>query len=632
MNYSENFDGETSNHELQHVEKFVGVSAASGSAINKIQLYCESGVELWVDLKMDSNPQYNSDHMHMPRLTAFPQGSSPQVPLSDFGSQTFGGINNKRASDLLISMSAGTEINRLRISELASKAMEELVKLAFAREPLWKVDTASNTEILSEIEYMREFGDMNATLLEIVKMVEVRESQSLPSLDMNNSEFSIGSQYKPKELGPKPVSSEASREIGLVRMNPSSIVQLLMNLRQWSQAFSNIVSRAAIVGVLSSTGVQGNYDGTLQVMTAEFHAPTPLVPTRESYFARYCKKLGSDTWAVVDVSLEKLFQFPSRNFRRQPSGCLVQEMPDGWSNVIWVEHVEVDNSLVHNMFEPLVSSGFAFCAKRWVATLIRQCQWLETTMARRTCFSTDGGFISQQGRRTLLKLSERMVRSFFRENTSACSENKWMSLPWPTSGAENIRISMKSSTGDPGRPPGTTMVFATSIYHPFSRKKVFSFLRDEKCRSEWWDMLAFQHEFHEYAYFTIGENPGNRVSILRSMNDKTKEVEIFYLQASYTDSMESYVVYAPIDAYAMTDLINGGNPDYVAILPSGFSILPDKPMHQDETGGSLLTIAFHIALGASTEEHMSPHQHLNVGHKILETTLSLIKEGLEFMI
>ena len=55
--------------------------------------------------------------------------------------------------------------------------------------------------------------------------------------------------------------------------------------------------------------------------------------------------------------------------------------------------MEVDNSLVHNMFEPLVSSGFAFCAKRWVATLIRQCQWLETTMARRTCFSTDGGII-----------------------------------------------------------------------------------------------------------------------------------------------------------------------------------------------------------------------------------------------
>ncbi|KAH0986874.1 hypothetical protein GBA52_014051 [Prunus armeniaca] len=159
-----------------------------------------------------------------------------------------------------------------------------------------------------------------------------------------------------------------------------------------------------------------------------------------------------------------------------------------------------------------------------------------------------------------------------------------------------------------------------------------SFLRDEKCRSEWWDMLAFQHEFHEYAYFTIGENPGNRVSILRSMNDKTNEVEIFYLQASYTDSMESYVVYAPIDAYAITDLINGGNTDYVAILPSGFSIFPDKPMHQDETGGSLLTIAFHIALGASTEEHMSLINISTLYIEFLETTVSSIKEGLEFMI
>lgn len=95
--------------------------------------------------------------------------------------------------------------------------------------------------------------------------------------------------------------------------------------------------------------------------------------------------------------------------------------------------------------------------------------------------------------------------------------------------------------------------------------------------------------------------------------------------------MDSYVVYAPVDAYAMTELINGGNPDDVAILPSGFSILPDKPMHQDETGGSLLTIAFHIALGASTE-HMPPDQHLNVLHRILETTVSSIKEGLEYTI
>ncbi|KAH0986873.1 hypothetical protein GBA52_014050 [Prunus armeniaca] len=293
MNYSENFDGETSNHELQHVEKFVGVSAASGSAINKIQLYCESGVELW----MDSNPQYNSDHMQMPRLTA-----SLKAPHHKCPSQILGHKHLK--------------LTDLEISELASKAMEELVKLAFAREPLWKVDTASNTEILSDIEYMREFGDMSATLMEIVKMVEVRESQSLPSLDMNNSEFSIGSQYKPKELGPKPVSSEASREIGLVRMNPSSIVQLLMNLRQWSQAFSNIVSRAAIVGVLSSTGVQGNYDGTLQVRKL-------FCKVLQKAGQRHVGSCGCFLGKIVSIPIKKLSKTTIRLFDSRDARWMV---------------------------------------------------------------------------------------------------------------------------------------------------------------------------------------------------------------------------------------------------------------------------------------------------------------------
>lgn len=100
--------------------------------------------------------------------------------------------------------------------------------------------------------------------------------------------------------------------------------------------------------------------------------------------------------------------------------------------------------------------------------------------------STLAGDVSSQGRRSLLKLSERMVRSFYIDNISGSAENKWMPLPlgWPVSGAENVRISMKSSTDDPGKPPGSTVVFTTSMNLPFPRKQVFSFLRDEKCRNE----------------------------------------------------------------------------------------------------------------------------------------------------
>lgn len=47
----------------------------------------------------------------------------------------------------------------------------------------------------------------------------------------------------------------------------------------------------------------------------------------------------------------------------------------------WVEHVEVDDRGVHNLYKQLVSTGHAFGAKRWVATLDRQCERLASAMA-----------------------------------------------------------------------------------------------------------------------------------------------------------------------------------------------------------------------------------------------------------
>jgi homeobox-leucine zipper protein len=75
------------------------------------------------------------------------------------------------------------------------------------------------------------------------------------------------------------------------------------------------------------------------------------------------------------------------------------------------------------------------------------------------------------------------------------------------------------------------------------------------------------------------------------------------LQESCTDQSGSYVIYAPVDVVAMNVVLNGGDPDYVALLPSGFAILPDGPNMQavgpiagemGSGGGSLLTVAFQI--------------------------------------
>uniref|UniRef100_A0A9I9EJG3 START domain-containing protein n=1 Tax=Cucumis melo TaxID=3656 RepID=A0A9I9EJG3_CUCME len=49
-------------------------------------------------------------------------------------------------------------------------------------------------------------------------------------------------------------------------------------------------------------------------------------------------------------------------------------MPYGYSKVTWAEHVEVDDCSVHSLYNQLVSSGHTFNAKRWIATLDRQCE------------------------------------------------------------------------------------------------------------------------------------------------------------------------------------------------------------------------------------------------------------------
>lgn len=46
-----------------------------------------------------------------------------------------------------------------------------------------------------------------------------------------------------------------------------------------------------------------------------------------------------------------------------------------------MEHVEADDTAIYNIYKPLLNSGLAFGAKRWIATLDRQCEWLASAMA-----------------------------------------------------------------------------------------------------------------------------------------------------------------------------------------------------------------------------------------------------------
>lgn len=73
-------------------------------------------------------------------------------------------------------------------------------------------------------------------------------------------------------------------------------------------------------------------------MHAELQVLSPLVPTRDVSFLRFCKQLAEGAWAVVDVSIDggrgnSSGTGTTMKCRRLPSGFVVQDMPNGYSKV-----------------------------------------------------------------------------------------------------------------------------------------------------------------------------------------------------------------------------------------------------------------------------------------------------------
>lgn len=104
------------------------------------------------------------------------------------------------------------------------------------------------------------------------------------------------------------------------------------------------------------------------------------------------------------------------------------------------------------------------------------------------------------------------------------------------------------------------------------------------------------------------------------------------LQESSTDETGSYVIYAPVDIHAMNVVLSGGDPDYVALLPSGFAILPDGPSEEDGgipeggSGGSLLTVAFQILVDSVPTAKLSLGSVATV-NSLIKCTVERIKSA-----
>ncbi|KAI3464189.1 hypothetical protein Pfo_020852 [Paulownia fortunei] len=472
-----------------------------------------------------------------------------------------------------------SDMDKSLMTDIAANAMDELIRLLQSNEPLW-MKLADGRETLNLESYERIFQS--------------------PCSHLKNPNIRI----------------EASRDSGVVIMNGLALVDMFMDANKWVELFPTIVSRAKTIEVISS-GMLGSQSGALQLMYEELQVLSALVPTRQFYFLRFCQQIEQGSWAIVDISYDiphQESQFSSScKAHRLPSGCLIQDMPNGYSKVTWVEHWRVeDKEPIHRLYRDLIHSGLAFGAERW------------------------------------LSLFKGYVKDLLRMVNNFCScINPSNGQQWTTLSGLNefeVRATLHKST-DPGRPNGVVLSAAATIWLPIPPQNVFNFFRDERTRPQW-DVLSNQNPVQEVAHIANGSHPGNCISVLRAFN--TSQNNMLILQESCIDSSGSLVVYCPVDLPAINIAMSGEDPSYIPLLPSGFTISPDgRPDQLQASGGggvdgastssnpgigvsssgSLITVVFQILVSNLPSARMSPESVTTVNN-LISNTVHHIKAAL----
>ncbi|XP_023523434.1 homeobox-leucine zipper protein HDG11-like [Cucurbita pepo subsp. pepo] len=530
--------------------------------------------------------------------------SSLELSMSSFGSHEMG--CSSLDLDLLPASSSSvlpihvSNMDKTLMSEVATNAMGELLRLCQTNEPLWMKSRSDGRDVLDLETYEQAFPRANVPL--------------------ENLHF----------------RTEVSRDSGVVIVNSATLVDMFMDSNKWSELFPTIVSSARTIEVISSGMLGSHHNGSLQLMYLELQLLSPLVPTRHFYILRYSQQIEQGTWAVVDVSYNVTggSQMVSHSqCRRSPSGCLIQDMPNGYSKVTWIEHVEVeDKGSTHWLFRDLIHSGLAFGAERWLATLQRTSERFACSMVTSSSSQDLGGVIpSLEGRRSMMKLAQRMVNNFC-ASISTSHGHRWTTL----SGTDEVGVYVSvHKSMDPGQRNGVALSAATTIWLPVPPQTIFNFFKNDRTRSQW-DVLSDGNPVQEVAHITNGSHPGNCISVLRAMNSTQNNMLI--LQESCIDSSGSLVVYCPVDLPAMNLAMSGEDPSNIPLLPSGFAILPDGRQDQGEgassssdvhnrSGGSLVTVAFQILVSSLPSGKLNLESVTTVNN-LISTTVHQIKTAL----
>ncbi|CAL5017538.1 unnamed protein product [Urochloa decumbens] len=476
-------------------------------------------------------------------------------------------------------------INQATLLSYAERALNEFVMLAMKAEPMWL--PGSNGKILNDKEY--------------------KSHTTFPEL--------LGS-------CPQGFVMEASKWTTTVRGTASNIVGILTDISRWSSMFPGIIGGVRTSCVVSN-GILNLHDGLIQ--------ESPRLPNRSVKFLRYSKQIENSQWAVVDVSMDGTHgietygsQIGYMSCRLLPSGCLLEDLSNGRCKVTWIVHAEYDETTVQPIFRQFFQSGQALGASRWLASLQRQCEY----MAILHSSHSSAAAMSALGRRSVLELAQRMMKSFYTavSKISALDSSNIVN-EWGGSckiGANIFEATVRMVIWDCStmeQPPSLVLSATTTVWLPgMPPHRVHEYLCNVQRRGEW-DMFVYGDAVEELSsVVTCRPLPGNAVSVFQPSDVAMQtKFNMMILQEAISDASCSLLVYSFIEMSTMRGVMNGCDSTSVYLLPSGFAILPDghgpphnaaaiatsssAPTSQNHTGGSFLTAAYQALLPSSITNH-----------------------------
>ncbi|KAL0720016.1 hypothetical protein Bca4012_069340 [Brassica carinata] len=298
--------------------------------------------------------------------------------------------------------------------------------------------------------------------------------------------------------------------------------------------------------------------------------------------------------------------------------------------VTWIEHVEVAHKPdAHRLYRDILCGGSGYGAKRWTTTLKRMCERMavySTLIVPATDWSE--AIATVEGRRSVMKLGERMVRNF---NEMLTMSGK---VDFPQQSKCGVRISIRMNN-EAGQPSGLVASAASSFSVPATPLQVFNILRNNETRHQW-DVLCCRTAVSEIARVITGSNENNYITILQptlreddglSMSQGPKK-KMVMLQECYMDALGGMIVYAPLDMASMSLAASGEvDPMNIPILSSGFTISNDgRRCMGAEDGGTILTVVFQILVsGEDNRIREVNEQSVDMVSSLISSTVRDIK-------